>query len=157
MTTGIDTVRFRVGTDLPQEIQFARLVYQGRVYFLKREDTFLVIDAAKADCSVKRLIDTSMRNRISKLGRADAFANRRVKKENKGLNLGEKHEPVFYMVMERVLGANKIFHHQVEDPGLPDNLARLFILTQSPEDFNLRSSSFKEQHGMMILHQDILL
>jgi hypothetical protein len=157
VTTGIDSIRFRVGTDLPQEIQFARLVYQDRVYSLKREDAFFVIDDAKGDRSVKQLIDPDMRNRISSLGQVNAFAIRRVKKENKGLNLGEKHEPIFYMVMERFLGANKIFHHQVEDPGLPDNLARLFILTQSPEDFNLRSSSFKEQHGMMILHQDILL
>jgi hypothetical protein len=157
VTTGIDTVRFRVGTDLPQEIQFARLVYRGRVYFLKREDTFLVIDAAKADCSTQQLIDPDMRKRISQLGRADAFAIRRVKKQNKGLNLGQKHEPVFYMVMERVLGANKIFHQQVEVSGLPADLARLFILTQSPGEFNLRSSSFKEQYGMMILHQDILL
>jgi hypothetical protein len=157
VTTGIDTMRFRVGTDLPQDIQLARLVYQDRVYSLKREDAFFVIDDAKGDRSVKQLIDPVMRKRISQLGQADAFTIRRVKKENKGLNLGEKHEPVFYMLMERVLGANKIFHQQVEVSGLPANLARLFILTQSPGAFNLRSSSFKEQYGMMILHQDILL
>jgi hypothetical protein len=156
-TSDVHAVKFRAGEDFPETFHLARMVYRGRIYTLKKEGDYLVVDPERKDIPVSRLLDANMRNRIQRIGQMNAFVNRKVKQENKGLELAQKHEPVFYMLIARVIGSDTLFRRQITDDGLPANQARLFLMAESPDAFHVKSSNFKKQSGVMILHQDILL